>query len=171
MAWLDRAGHEDDYNPAGLEALEAMAFAGHRWWNVDELLASDERVLPYRLREFLPDLVAGIDPRRTRRHHPPRSTLVNPLPRRSRPTPPTCSGKRAVARVSAAGSIGWGGWSEASGAVEQGLEAVEGRADIVGTHGKEQRGDLVDAGLGVLLDHLRRTRVEVRTRRDREVGA
>lgn len=59
VAWLDRAGHEDDYNPRGLEALEAMAFAGHRWWPVDELIASGERVLPYRLCEFLPDLAAG----------------------------------------------------------------------------------------------------------------
>ena len=47
---------------AGLEALEAMAFAGHRWWQVDELLRCDDRVLPYRLREFLPDLAAGIVP-------------------------------------------------------------------------------------------------------------
>lgn len=62
VAWLDRAGHEDDFNPTGLEALEAMAFAGHRWWHVEELLVSHERVLPYRLREFLPDLVAGVLP-------------------------------------------------------------------------------------------------------------
>jgi 8-oxo-dGTP pyrophosphatase MutT (NUDIX family) len=59
VAWLDRPGHDDDYRPAGLEALEAMAFVGHRWWGVDDLLAGTERVLPYRLREFLPHLVAG----------------------------------------------------------------------------------------------------------------
>ena len=59
VAWLDRAGHQDDFNPAGLEPLEAMAFVGHRWWEIDELVMSSERVLPYRLLEFLPDLVAG----------------------------------------------------------------------------------------------------------------
>ena len=36
-----------------------MAFAGPRWWELDDLLASEERVLPARLREFLPDLVEG----------------------------------------------------------------------------------------------------------------
>jgi hypothetical protein len=36
-----------------------MAFGGHNWWQIDELLASDDAVLPRRLREFLPDLVAG----------------------------------------------------------------------------------------------------------------
>ena len=39
--------------------LEAAAFSGHRWWDLDSLLASTEPVLPHRLREFLPDLVAG----------------------------------------------------------------------------------------------------------------
>jgi hypothetical protein len=39
--------------------LEAMAFGARRFWALDELLASDERVLPHRLREFLPALVAG----------------------------------------------------------------------------------------------------------------
>lgn len=48
--------------PRGLEALEAMAFGTHRWWPLDELLASEVRVLPHRLREFLPDLVAGVLP-------------------------------------------------------------------------------------------------------------
>ena len=56
VAWCEESF---DYRPAALEALEALAFHGHRWWPVDELLASEERVLPFRLREFLPDLVAG----------------------------------------------------------------------------------------------------------------
>lgn len=56
VAWCAEAF---DYQPAALEALEALAFEGHRWWPLEELLASDERVLPVRLREFLPDLVAG----------------------------------------------------------------------------------------------------------------
>jgi hypothetical protein len=48
--------------PGGLEAFEAMAFGGHHWWGLDELLGSDVQVLPRRLREFLPDLVAGTLP-------------------------------------------------------------------------------------------------------------
>ena len=56
VAWCDESF---DYQPAGLESLEALAFEGHRWWPFDELMASDERVLPFRLREFLPDVVAG----------------------------------------------------------------------------------------------------------------
>ncbi len=45
--------------PGGLEAFEAMAFGAPRWWALDALLASTDTVLPVRLREFLPDLVAG----------------------------------------------------------------------------------------------------------------
>jgi 8-oxo-dGTP pyrophosphatase MutT (NUDIX family) len=56
VAWCDEA-HE--VRPARLEMLEAAAFAGHRWWDLDALLASPEPVLPHRLREFLPDLIAG----------------------------------------------------------------------------------------------------------------
>lgn len=48
-----------EYRPMHLEALEEAAFLGARWWDVDELLASDEPTLPVRLREFLPDVVAG----------------------------------------------------------------------------------------------------------------
>ncbi len=56
VAWIDRA---DAWNPQGLEALEAAAFEDGRWWTVEELLASDVRTLPDRLREFLPPIVAG----------------------------------------------------------------------------------------------------------------
>jgi 8-oxo-dGTP pyrophosphatase MutT (NUDIX family) len=56
VAWCEGAS---EFNPAGLEAFEAMAFEGHRWWPLDELLISPDRVLPHRLREFLPPLVAG----------------------------------------------------------------------------------------------------------------
>lgn len=58
VAWFE---HDDavTHRAGGLEAFEAMAFQGHRWWPLDELLASDAPVLPRRLREFLPDLVAG----------------------------------------------------------------------------------------------------------------
>lgn len=56
VAWCTGAV---EFQPAALEALEALAFHGHRWWSLDDLLASDERVLPHRLREFLPALVEG----------------------------------------------------------------------------------------------------------------
>jgi 8-oxo-dGTP pyrophosphatase MutT (NUDIX family) len=56
VAWCDDA---HDVRPAALEMFEAAAFSGHRWWDLDSLLASVEPVLPHRLREFLPALVAG----------------------------------------------------------------------------------------------------------------
>lgn len=57
VAWCDAV--TDAWRPEGLEPLEALAFSGQRWWGVDELLASDDRLLPVRLREVLPDLVGG----------------------------------------------------------------------------------------------------------------
>ncbi|NNE75007.1 MAG: NUDIX domain-containing protein [Acidimicrobiales bacterium] len=48
-----------EYNPRGLEFLEAMAFQGARWWTLDELLDSDVPTLPVNLREHLPRVVAG----------------------------------------------------------------------------------------------------------------
>ncbi len=56
VAWVD-GGHV--WDPQGLEALEAAAFEDARWWTVEELVASEVRTLPDRLREFLPALVAG----------------------------------------------------------------------------------------------------------------
>lgn len=58
VAWCDTID-VTSVQPAGLEAFEALAFGGRRWWGLDDLLASDENVLPVRLREFLPDLVEG----------------------------------------------------------------------------------------------------------------
>ena len=55
VAWCDGG----EWRPTHLEALEAAAFESARWWSLDELLASDEPVLPERLREFLPPIVAG----------------------------------------------------------------------------------------------------------------
>ena len=55
VAWCDGG----EYNPQGLEALEAAAFMGARWWSVDELAADASPTVPVRLREFLPALVAG----------------------------------------------------------------------------------------------------------------
>ncbi len=45
-----------------LEAFEAMAFGGIRWFTLDELLADPSPTVPPRLREFLPDVLAGIRP-------------------------------------------------------------------------------------------------------------
>jgi 8-oxo-dGTP pyrophosphatase MutT (NUDIX family) len=56
VAWTDQA-HE--VRPARLELLEAAAFDGSRWWDLDALLVDPAPVLPHRLREFLPALVAG----------------------------------------------------------------------------------------------------------------
>ncbi|MDE0614851.1 MAG: NUDIX domain-containing protein [bacterium] len=56
VAWCPDGG---EWNPQHLEALEAAAFEDARWWTLDELLASDDQVLPERLREFLPDVIAG----------------------------------------------------------------------------------------------------------------
>jgi 8-oxo-dGTP pyrophosphatase MutT (NUDIX family) len=58
VAWCDGIEVET-LAPAGLEALEALAFGAPRWWAAEELAASAERVLPHRLREFLPALVDG----------------------------------------------------------------------------------------------------------------
>ncbi|MDW3219385.1 MAG: NUDIX domain-containing protein [Acidimicrobiales bacterium] len=55
VAWCDGG----EYDPRGLEALEAAAFQGAQWWALDDLLANDEPTVPVRLREFLPALVAG----------------------------------------------------------------------------------------------------------------
>ena len=55
VAWCDGG----EYQPQGLEALEAAAFIGARWWAIDELLAGDEPTVPTRLREFLPSITSG----------------------------------------------------------------------------------------------------------------
>jgi len=56
-----RPGEGSDYRPAGLEALEAMAFKGFRWWSPDELgamLAGGGRVIPPWLPEQLSTVLA-----------------------------------------------------------------------------------------------------------------
>ena len=58
VAWCNGG----DWQPKHLEYLEALAFSGADWWSLDDLLACDTPVLPVRLREFLPDLVAGVLP-------------------------------------------------------------------------------------------------------------
>ena len=54
-----RCAEAREWNPVHLEALEEAAFEGAKWWGLDELLENAERTLPHRLREFLPDVVAG----------------------------------------------------------------------------------------------------------------
>ena len=56
VAWTETAG---EWNPQGLEALEAAAFEDGRWWTLDELQGAGVRTLPDRLLEFLPAIVAG----------------------------------------------------------------------------------------------------------------
>src|SRR5680860_88958 len=58
VAWCDPIDLTT-LRPAGLEALEVLAFGAPRWWPLDDLMTSADRVLPHRLREFLPDLVGG----------------------------------------------------------------------------------------------------------------
>ena len=45
-----------------LEAFEAMAFQGSRWWTIDDLMSSDEPTVPPRLREFIVDVSRGDRP-------------------------------------------------------------------------------------------------------------
>jgi len=47
------------WEPQGLEAIEALAFSGHRWWQPDQVTASDERFLPSALRSHVLDLAEG----------------------------------------------------------------------------------------------------------------
>ena len=55
VAWCDGG----EYNPQGLEFFEALAFRGSKWWAIDDLLKSNEPVLPPRLREFIAPIAAG----------------------------------------------------------------------------------------------------------------
>jgi 8-oxo-dGTP pyrophosphatase MutT (NUDIX family) len=59
------AGQVDIYSPAGLEAFEAMAFQGMRWWALDEmraLTAEGGRIIPPWLTVQLPSYLAGGPP-------------------------------------------------------------------------------------------------------------
>jgi 8-oxo-dGTP pyrophosphatase MutT (NUDIX family) len=61
-----RSGEGSDYRPPGLEALEALAFKGFRWWSpadLGDLLAGGGRVLPPWLLDQLSGVLAsGIPP-------------------------------------------------------------------------------------------------------------
>ena len=55
IAWCDGG----DVHPKGLELLEMDSFQGWKWWELDDLLASDVPTWPSRIRDYLPDLVKG----------------------------------------------------------------------------------------------------------------
>lgn len=55
VAWCEGG----EYQPKHLEALEAAAFLGAKWWDVGDLLKSDEPVLPTLLREHITPIVSG----------------------------------------------------------------------------------------------------------------
>jgi 8-oxo-dGTP pyrophosphatase MutT (NUDIX family) len=57
IAWCDAV--TEQWTPHGLEALEAVAFSGQRWWHISELLTTTERLLPPGLRTGLPHLADG----------------------------------------------------------------------------------------------------------------
>ena len=56
---LARCEESFEWSPTYLEALEAAAFEEAKWWELNELLQNSERVLPDRLKEFLPAILAG----------------------------------------------------------------------------------------------------------------
>ena len=53
VAWWDG----ESRTQTGLEPLEAAAFGEVRWWTLDEALSTQPRTIPYRMMEFLEDLV------------------------------------------------------------------------------------------------------------------
>ncbi len=55
VAWTDQT----EVGPGALEALEALAFQGMRWWTVEEVTSSTEDFLPPRLPELLPAVARG----------------------------------------------------------------------------------------------------------------
>ncbi len=56
VAWCRE---EHDVVPAALEWLEAAAFDGHQWWDIDSLLEADVAVLPARLRDHIVAVANG----------------------------------------------------------------------------------------------------------------
>ena len=47
------------WEPQALEALEIGAFKQGKWWDMEELLASDIRTIPTQIRRHLPPLLDG----------------------------------------------------------------------------------------------------------------
>ncbi len=56
---IAHTSESSEWDPQGLEALEAAAFEDAQWWSIDDLEAAQVQTLPNRLLEFLPDIIAG----------------------------------------------------------------------------------------------------------------
>lgn len=50
---------EHEVDIAGFEELERSHFLEHRWWSLDDLVATEDVVVPYGLPGLLADLLAG----------------------------------------------------------------------------------------------------------------
>lgn len=48
--------------PAGLESLERLAFGVQQWWPLEQMIEQQPRTIPYRMTEFLPDVLSGMLP-------------------------------------------------------------------------------------------------------------
>ncbi|HEX5540884.1 MAG TPA: NUDIX domain-containing protein [Micromonospora sp.] len=61
-----------DVDVSGLEELEREYHRGYRWWTLDELVSTSDRVVPFGLAELLKDLIDGrfpAEPVRLPWHH------------------------------------------------------------------------------------------------------
>tara|TARA_B100001778_G_scaffold217801_1_gene180484 strand:+ start:1612 stop:2115 length:504 start_codon:yes stop_codon:yes gene_type:complete len=56
---IAHTSESSEWDPQGLEALEAAAFDDAQWWSIDDLEAAQVQTLPNRLLEFLPSIIAG----------------------------------------------------------------------------------------------------------------
>ena len=56
---IAHTSESSEWDPQGLEALEAAAFDDAQWWSIDDLEAAQVQTLPSRLLEFLPSIIAG----------------------------------------------------------------------------------------------------------------
>ena len=56
---IAHTSESSEWDPQGLEALEAAAFDDAQWWSIDDLEAAQVQTLPKRLLEFLPSIIAG----------------------------------------------------------------------------------------------------------------
>ncbi len=56
---IAHTSESSEWDPQGLEALEAAAFEDAQWWSIDDLEAAQVQTLPNRLLEFLPNIIAG----------------------------------------------------------------------------------------------------------------
>jgi 8-oxo-dGTP pyrophosphatase MutT (NUDIX family) len=71
LGWLATDFHDEffflrvpghDVDTCGFEGLEASMFIEHRWWSLDELASTTERVIPYGLVPLLTGLLTGARP-------------------------------------------------------------------------------------------------------------